>query len=494
MAIGDETMKIAVFASEMDPFIKTGGLADVIGSLPLELANFIDYIAVFIPLYRDIKANYQYLKEIPFEFSIKIGSLNHKGNLFYIPLNNKIEVFFIDNYHFFGIRTDLYVKDGKDYRDNLQRFVFFCKGSLEALMYLSQQSHQPFDILHTHDWQTALINIYSREMDYFVQTNPLRVYTIHNLNYQGKFPQSQFNFLGINRSYFTPDKLEFWGKINLMKAGILYSDILTTVSPTYAKEIQTEKFGAGLNTFIKKREANLHGILNGVDYSQWNPKTDPFIAQNYSASDLNGKSICKSALQSSFALSPGSKPLLAVISRLDWQKGMELILEVLPYFLKNELAQFILVGSGDPKLEKEFSKFALQNRGNVGVKIAFNNTLAHQVEAGADIFLMPSRYEPCGLNDKYSLKYGTVPIVHKTGGLADSVIDYIKDPQKGTGFCFQEYNSKSFQEAIKSALKVFQSLPEWRQLMKRGMDLDFSWRKASKQYLEIYKQQMINNG
>ena len=474
-----------MFASEMEPYIKTGGLADVIGSLPRALSKKVDQIDVFIPYYREIERLEFPVKKLPYEFKIRIGSKNYYGSILELKTAiRNLTVYFIDHYQLFRSRAQLYVKEGKDYRDNLTRFVFFCRGALEAATYLSKS--EGYDVFHMHDWQTALIALYTEGSSFFGKRKPVRVYTIHNLAYQGKFPKSQFRLLGIAPSYYS--SLEYWGKFSLMKAGIIYSDIITTVSPTYAQEILTKEFGVGLEDILKANQSKLFGILNGVDYSIWNPKTDRFIPANYSVDNLNGKSICKTSIQQHFLISESSTiPILSVVSRLAWQKGMELILKVVPPLLRQERIQFVLLGVGDPKLEQKFNNLGKQFPQKAGVALTYNNPIAHQIEAGADIFLMPSRYEPSGLNDKYSMKYGTVPIAFKTGGLADSIIDYTGNSTRGTGFLFEKYDANSFLDAIERALKVFQSKREWSELMIRGMKLDFSWQNAADEYLKLYQ-------
>ncbi len=477
-----------MFASEMAPYVKTGGLADVIGSLPRALAKDknVERIDVFIPFYRDVKRKNLAITELNFNFKVKIGSQSFNGSVYELETNNeKLYIYFIDNYKLFRIRSSLYVKSGRDYRDNLTRFVFYCRGSLETVKYLS--SFQTYDVFHIHDWQTALISLYSKLDDFFKKNTLNSIFTIHNLAYQGLFPRSQFKLLGIAEKFNNNNYLEFWGKINLMKAGLLFSDQITTVSPTYAQEIQTKQYGAGLEDLLKNSKEKITGILNGVDYSVWNPETDPFIAQNYSFDNLSGKKVCKSRLQQTFQLEENSAiPLLCVVSRLDWQKGLDLILNIIPHFLGDNI-QFVLLGAGDPKLEKQFNELGKQYIKETGISLTYNEHLAHQIEAGADIFLMPSRYEPCGLNDKYSLRYGTIPIVSKTGGLADSVIDYSKNPSIGTGFLFDIFTEEDFKDAIYRALKVFETKEEWVKLMQRGMQQDFSWYKAADAYLKLYK-------
>ena len=478
-------MRVAMFASEMVPYIKTGGLADVIGSLPRALAEKCDQIDVFVPYYREISRQKLPLKKLDFSFSIKIGSRKYSGEFFRLKTDlPNLTIYFIDNYHFFRRRSQLYVRNGKDYRDNLERFVFFCRGSLKLIKYLSSSAF--YQIFHMHDWQTAMISLYTEISTFFQKNLPTRVFTIHNLAYQGKFSKSKFDILGIDSSYY--DLLEYWGKFILMKAGILFSDIITTVSPTYAQEIQTEKYGVGLEKFLQKNKSKIFGILNGVDYTIWNPETDRYLPSNYSTQDLNGKTRIKTALQQHFLLSENPTiPLLSVVSRLAWQKGMELILEVIPDLLKQDRIQFVLLGTGDSKLEHQFNELGKNFPSKAGVALTYNDYLAHQIEAGSDIFLMPSRYEPCGLNDKYSLRYGTVPVAFRTGGLADSIIDYSSDTENGTGFLFDTYDKAHFLRAIEEALEIFQFKDKWEQIMRRGMHQDFSWQNSADAYFKLYQ-------
>lgn len=479
-------MRLAMFASEMEPFIKTGGLGDVIGALPRALAPQLTSIDVFIPLYRRIKHLDLPLGLALDSIQVKIGAKSYKGKVWKFQTDSHT-VFFISNYHLFGSRSDLYGRKGKDYKDNLTRFVFFCKAAIAAVCTFSTTYN--YDVFHMHDWQTALIGLYTQLTDCFKSKMPLRIFTIHNLAYQGIFPKSLFNLLGINSNYFQAKEIEHWGKINLMKVGILYTDWITTVSRTYAQEIQTETQGAGLTDLIQSQASHLIGIPNGVDYSIWDPRIDLLIAKNYDKTDLSGKYVCKRAIQQAFQLEENPEiPLFAVVSRLDWQKGMDLILQVLPALLQDE-NQFVLLGTGDRKVEKAFSDLHRRFPKNTGVALTFNNPLAHQIEAGADIFLMPSRYEPSGLNDKYSLKYGTVPIVHSTGGLADSVIDYSKYPETGNGFTFDVYDVQHFKHAITNTLDTFVDKKQWHQIMLRGMEKDFSMAKTANEYLKLYRSQ-----
>ncbi|MFW9779493.1 MAG: glycogen synthase GlgA [Candidatus Heimdallarchaeota archaeon] len=478
-------MRVAMFASEMEPFIKTGGLGDVMRALPRALAPHLTAIDVFLPFYRKIERSNLSLKLVLDSIPVKIGSRSYFGKAWeYQTEIQNLKVYFISNYQLFGSRSHLYGKEGRDYKDNLTRFVFFCKSALRAVSAFSKTNH--YDIFHMHDWQTALIALYTGLMEFSKKHMPLRIFTIHNLAYQGIYPRSSFPLLGIGQRFFHQDELEYWGKINLMKAGILHADWLTTVSPTYAQEIQTETQGAGLGGLINSKAAKLVGILNGVDYTIWDPKNDPFIAKNYDKNDLSGKEVCKQVLQRNFRMDPASDiPLCAAVSRLDWQKGMDLVLHVLPDLL-GEKIQFVLLGTGDPTIENRFLDLNQTFPNSTGITLAFNDRLAHQIEAGADIFLMPSRYEPSGLNDKYSLRYGTVPIVHKTGGLADSIIDYFTYPEKGNGFTFSKFDDQHFKRTFTRVLGIFKNKTTWHQIMRRGMKQDFSWTKAAAEYLNLY--------
>ncbi|MHA2238955.1 MAG: glycogen synthase GlgA [Candidatus Hodarchaeales archaeon] len=481
-------MYIAMFASEMEPYVKTGGLADVIGSLPKALAANMDHIDVFIPLYREIARSGYSLKQIDFEKKIRIGTKYFTGRIHQIKQKDH-SIYLIDNYKLFRNRSQLYVKNGKDYHDNLERFVFFCK---YALSVCGEHIPYDYDVYHCHDWQTALIPVYVKLSEHYKSKPPLCVYTIHNLAYQGQFAQRKFPILGIPNEYCSEEYLLAWGKINLMKGGILFADELTTVSPTYAQEIQTNKYGVGFHKILANRRDYLKGILNGVDYTIWNPSNNPRIPREYSSKNLSGKSECKEFIQRFFNLPVNSNILLCgVVSRLAWQKGMDLLSQILPEILPKHELQFILLGNGEKKLEEKFKSLERKFPNQIGVKIGFGHDLAHQIEAGSDVFLMPSRYEPCGLNDKYSMKFGTVPIVHATGGLEDSIIDYDHNPEAGTGFKFTEFKPEAFIRAILSALKLFQSKPKWIKLMRNGMRQDFSWAKSAEKYLEIYRRSKI---
>jgi len=363
-----------------------------------------------------------------------------------------------------------------------------------ALLLCKRLDFQPH-VVHCNDWQTALIPVYLRTIyrgdPFFSGTCSLL--TIHNLAYQGIFDEEKLEATGLPREVYHPGAMEYWGKINLLKAGIVFSDIINTVSHTYSREIQTPEFGYGLDGVLRDRSDHLYGILNGADYGEWNPKTDPLIAANYDETDLSGKAKCKEELLAELNL-PGSLnelPLLAVISRLADQKGVDLLAESIEDLMEMDLG-IVLLGSGDERYQQLFGRIAKKYPKKAGIKIAYDNTLAHKIEAGADIFLMPSKYEPCGLNQMYSLKYGTVPLVRATGGLADTVQDYNPTTGGGTGFTFRGYHSGDFVDTVREALVVYRDRERWKRLVIRGMRADFSWERAAGEYVNLYEKALAS--
>ena len=400
---------------------------------------------------------------------------------------NPIEVFLIGSTRYFdrpGIYDDPATQEG--YSDNMERFIFFMKAGLALLLRLGA----PADILHCHDSHAALIPGLLRTTH---QANPLlartgTLFTIHNLAYQGIFPQTAFEYAGLDSSYSHPmSPFEFWGKVNFMKAGILYADKVNTVSQTYAREIQSSsEFGIGLEGVLQTRKEDLSGIVNGIDYEEWNPATDPLIPAPFSAQDISGKAKCKEYLLDYFTFPrlPNRTPLIGIVSRLADQKGFDLIAEAIGDLMKLDL-RLIVLGTGQKKYHDLWKRIAAQYPAKVGVRLDFDNKLAHKIEAGSDMFLMPSRYEPCGLNQFYSFRYGTVPIVRATGGLADTVIQY--DGKKGTGFRFDKYSSGEMMSAIRRALSVYADPRRWQELLLRGMSQDWSWKRSAAEYLELYK-------
>ncbi|MSQ94502.1 MAG: glycogen synthase GlgA [Gemmataceae bacterium] len=492
-------------ASEVAGFAKTGGLADVVGSLPLALQSRGIECAVVMPLYRACRA----AKITPTEhrFRVPIGGRLVEGRLWRGKLpGSEVPVYLIEQADYFerdddatdrGIYQFTDAKGQKaDYADNCARFGFFSRGILEVMRLVN---YWP-DVLHLHDWQTALAGAYLREIYQHYAKPDLRgnygrirtFFTIHNLAYQGIFWHLDLPMLGFPWRLFTLDKLEFYGKLNCMKAGLVYADRLTTVSPTYAREIQTTLLGCGLHGVLMQRAERLHGIVNGIDEHVWNPAVDLLIEAKFDATTLDkGKSLCKAALQRAFKLAQNPRtPLLGMVSRLAVQKGLDLIEKVVPDALRQG-AQFVVLGDGDKvhrdmllKLQKDFPS-------QVGLSLGQSEAISHQIEAGADIFLMPSRYEPCGLNQLYSLKYGTIPVVHATGGLADTVVD--ATPQnvamkRATGFAFMPFTPTAFADALNRCLTMFRDEPaRWRQLQQTGMLQDYSWQRSAAEYERLYR-------
>lgn len=475
-------MNILMLASEAVPLAKTGGLADVVGTLPVELARLGHEVRLALPRYAAAVA----LKkastvQVPWRgerlaVDIETGKIG----------GDAVALTCIRHDPFFA-RPGLYGEDGRDYPDNLDRFVLFCRAVMEAC----KQPGRPPDILHAHDWQTALAVVYLKTLyrndPAWAKTRAL--FTIHNVGYQGLFPVSAYDTTGLPWSEYTPERLEFWGQINLLKGGLVYADLLNTVSPTYAREIQTGEFGYGLEGVLQARKDRLSGVTNGIDYDVWNPATDPHLPAHYSAEDLSGKKACKRALQTEMKLPVRDVPLVGLVSRLAFQKGIDLIVDVLPKLLDLDV-QVVALGSGDPSYLELLARHSERYPDKLAVRFAFDEPLAHRIEAGADLFLMPSRYEPCGLNQLYSLRYGTVPLVRKTGGLADTVVPYVPGLGPGsaaTGFSFEKPEPEVLLSAILLALRVYRDKKEWTGLMRRGMQQDFSWRRAARQYVDLYE-------
>jgi len=482
-------MNIAIVTPEAVPFAKTGGLADVTGALPYYLAKAGHTVRLFMPKYRQVSRGYYNTQRLNYKIACQLGDKLFEGDLFRLPGNTEtLEYYFVGNDLFFN-RQELYrdTKNNKDYTDNDERFIFFCRAVLQALQKLNWKP----DIIHTNDWQSALIPAYLKTIykddNFFSGTKS--IFSIHNMGYQGKFPAATFKILGLDKSYFAPTgPFEFWGDVSLMKSAIYYADWITTVSPTYAREIQeSDEFGMGLQGLLKERRKNLTGILNGVDYDVWSPEKDRLIPHRYFSANRSGKKKNKLELlhKCGFPIRM-EQPLFGVISRLDAQKGFDLLEEIMDDILDLNL-QFILLGTGDDKYHRFFEKLENKYPDKFKAFLQFDNSLAHLIEAGSDIFLMPSRYEPCGLNQMYSLKYGTVPIVRKTGGLADTVEDFNETTQQGTGFVFDKYKSGQLLETIKKARRLFARKRIWSKIVKQGMSKDFSWNNCANKYIDLYQ-------
>jgi starch synthase len=400
-------------------------------------------------------------------------------------LTEDVPVYLIGCEEFFD-REYLYGTPKGDYFDNAERFIFFSKASLA---FCRTMEYSP-DIIHHHDWQTGLIPAYLKSI---YQEDPLfsptaAVFTIHNIAYQGLFRKEKFLLTGLPTEMYNPEGIEFWEKVNFMKAGIVYADVINTVSRKYSEEIQTPEFGYGLEGILRKRSRNLYGILNGVDYQEWDPSHDPHLAAQYSLQDLSGKRVCKRDLLREFHLpsSLENVPVLAVISRLADQKGFDLLAEIIEELFSLDIG-FVLLGTGDQKYHDLFTQIGRNYPQKAGIRIAYDDRLAHKIEAGADIFLMPSRYEPCGLNQIYSLRYGTIPVVRATGGLEDTILPYDPRTGKGNGFRFIQYDSGEFLQQITAAVHTYQQRDQWGRLLRNAMTADFSWQRSAQSYIDLYR-------
>jgi len=467
--------QVLMVASEAAPFAKSGGLGDVLGSLPPALARAGVDVAVALPRYGFIPA--AGLQRVRENLWIPLGPNTWPVEI-YAAVEGGVPFFLIDCPPLYG-RPGLYGEHGTDYPDNHIRFGLLCRAALEVVRHLFRPR-----VLHCHDWQAALIPAWLR---YPLALDPTflgirTALTIHNLGYQGRFGREAMPETGLDESTVPVDVVTHRGDLNFLKAGIELADALTTVSPTYAREIQTPEFGCGLDELLRRRSADLTGILNGVDYSRWSPETDPYIATNYSAEDLSGKRDCKADLLAEFGLPAAAidTPLIGVVSRFTSQKGFDLVAEAAAELASLDLLLAAL-GTGEPRYEKMFRELQQSYPGKVAVRIAYDEALAHKIEAGADMFLMPSRYEPCGLNQIYSLRYGTIPIVRLTGGLADTVED------GETGFGFHDYSAAALLEAVRRALEVWRDPRRWRRMMFRAMKKDFSWAASARRYAALYE-------
>ena len=476
-------MHIVMLAGECVPYAKVGGLADVLGSLPHELENLGYSVSIIIPRYRSIdlaKFGFEPLSGFTFEsFDV------HRS----ILPGSDAQVFLIGNDGFFG-RRGIYTDPvtGWDFPDQADRWIFFQRSAMEFISAVFSK----VDILHCHDHQTGLAPAYLQR---FYRGHPTlartgTVFTIHNMGYQGVFPADTMARTGFNPSEFFPlSPFEFYGMLNFMKVGVVFADALTTVSETYAQEIQqSAEFGYALEGVVRSRLDPPVGILNGIDYEAWNPASDPFLAAHYTPNDLEGKRKNKQAVLREFGLDEArlDRPLLAVISRIDVQKGMDLLIGVLGDLLTQDVT-FVMLGAGNKETESQIETIVAAHPRKAALKLGYDDRLAHVIEAGADIFLMPSKYEPCGLNQMYSMHYGTVPVVRTTGGLADTVQEFDPNTGKGTGFRFGPYDSLHFKEAINRALRYWADKRAWRRIISNGMEWDFSWARSARRYAELYE-------
>jgi starch synthase len=477
----EKTLRILFVASEGLPFSKTGGLADVVEALPKALVAQGHEVAVVLPRYRGTKATAVVMPSL----TIPMGGARLRfpaiadGTLL-----SGVRYYFVDDPAYFD-REGLYGGSAGDYPDNAERYGEFCHAAIEISKHV-----WPADVFHCHDWQTALVPVLLRTSygdDPLVKDTPV-VFSIHNMGYHGQFTKDVLERVGLPQVLFHPAGIEFFGSVNLLKGGLVYSDYLTTVSRKYAEEIQTPEYGYGLDGVVRGRADRLVGILNGVDYGAWNPEKDNLIAARYSAKDLSGKQVCKQELLDLFGLSHDhlERPLIGIVSRFADQKGFDLIAEKAHELMRENLV-LVVLGTGERKYEDLFRALGAAYPGRVGVKIAYDNAMAHKVEAGADMFLMPSRYEPSGLNQMYSLKYGTVPIVRATGGLDDSIEPFDVEHGTGTGFKFKEYSGDALLYAVRQALHHYMDERIWKRIQLNGMAKDFSWKGPAAEYANLYE-------
>lgn len=478
-------LKVLYATSEIYPYSKTGGLADVSYALPQALSSIGVKVTSISPFYRSVKKNSIKLKNHKKILKIPFKGTIYPAYIFYKKINPHWQTYFVQCDEFFD-RSGLYGTNLGDYSDNAERFSYFSLAVLEFCRILAPKPQ----IIHCHDWQTGLIPAYLKKL-YGLQKDPIfrttkTVFTIHNMAYQGIFPAEVIDCASIPRNLFSLQGLEFYGMVNLLKGGLVFADRITTVSPKYAEEIQTPEFGHGLEGVLKERKKDLYGILNGVDYSIWNPANDRHISIPYSPEELVGKIICKQALIKKLGLH-GSEdsPLLGMISRLVEQKGIDLLINIIPDLIESGCL-LVILGSGDKPTEDKLLRLSHQYKKQLYVHIGFDDTLAHEIEAGADIFLMPSRYEPCGLNQLYSLKYGTIPVVRATGGLDDTIQNFNLREKTGNGFKFTNFSSKAFLAKIKQALKCYAKKNQWNQLIKNAMSEDHSWNRSARLYKDLY--------
>ncbi|MGH7822491.1 MAG: glycogen synthase GlgA, partial [Candidatus Binatia bacterium] len=473
--------------AELSPWATTGGLGEVSAALPRALAALGHRVAVVAPLHRAVRERAPALRQVA---SIDVPGFGAGFPVLAAESRpGGPEVYFIEHQGFFD-RAGLYADAFGDYRDNLERFAFFSRSALEVAVALEL----PTDILHCNDWHTGLAGAYLRT--FYAGRAPFRaariVFTIHNLAYQGRFPAERFPVTGLPWSLFRYDWVEFYGQLNALKSGIVFADRITTVSAGYAAEVLTPEYGEGLAPVLQHRRSDLVGIRNGIDVERWNPATDPFLPARYDADDLAGKGRCREALVEELELSlPREAPLLAMVTRLTWQKGADIVLGVAAELLRSGSPPgpgpgLVLLGSGDAGLEKAYRDLAARHPDRVGVRIGFDEPLAHRIEAGADVFLMPSRYEPCGLNQMYSLRYGTVPVVRDCGGLGETVRDATAEPEAGNGFKFREATGHALLESVGRAVTVHRERDRWKELMRRGMAEDYSWARSAKEYSTLY--------
>jgi starch synthase len=478
-------MRILMASSEVHPYSKTGGLGDMVAGLAKTLARMGHHIGIVTPLYRGIRDKHPGLQLLDWHLRLPLGDRFSTGQIWVLEPVPGLTLYFLDQPDFFD-RAGLYGEHGTDYPDNADRFIFLSKTASHLARYLPWQP----EVLHLHDWQVALAALFQRHehRTTAVPMPPRTMLTIHNLAYQGTFPAGAFALTNLPSSHFSMEFLEFYGAINCLKGGIVAADVLTTVSPRYAREITTEESGCGLDGLLRRRAAVLHGILNGVDYEEWNTTANPHLPFPYSREHLGGKKTSKRALLEEVGLSvTADMPLFGSITRLAEQKGIDLLLPAVDEMLRDHPLQFVLLGSGDHNYERALRHLEKKHHGKVVVKIGYDHGLSHRIEAASDFYLMPSRFEPCGLNQLYSLRYGTIPVVRAVGGLDDSIVDAQENPETATGIKFWEYSPVALGQGIRKALALYRAPEALHRYRKNAMTADFSWEQTARRYLELYR-------
>ncbi len=471
-----DDLKVLLVSSEVTPFSKSGGLGDVVGSLPLALKKLGVDVRIVFPKFRTIRE--EYIKSLKYidSFSVSLGWRNQGASIF--SIENDVPTYLIENDYYFG-RDGLY-----GYGDDFERFAFFSKASVEFL------SHIDFypDIIHFNDWQTGLGSVYLKDLyARFVPFSKIRtVYTIHNIQYQGICGREILNSIDLNDGYFSSGKLEFYGNVSYMKAGLVYADAVTTVSDTYAEEIKTPAYSYGMDGILRERSESVYGIVNGIDVEKYNPKTDKRIYTNFDVNSIPKKAENKTALQNELGLPQKDVPIISMITRLVDQKGLDIVNICMEELVSKDI-QLVILGTGDGRYENMFKSYAARMPDKVSANIMFDETLAQKIYAASDMFLMPSMFEPCGLGQLFAMRYGTVPIVRKTGGLADTVKHYDAETKTGNGFVFEDYVASGMMWAINEALAAYSKPREWNHIVKNAMSCDFSWLKSAEKYIDIYE-------
>ncbi len=477
-------MRILLASSEVHPYSKTGGLADMVGALAKSLAEAGHQVGVVTPLYHGVQERFPHIEPMDYRLSVPLGPELVQARVRRLGLGERLTIYFVDHPGFYH-RAGLYQENGSDCSDNAARFIFFSKAVAHLARYLPWQPQ----VVHVHDWQAGLVPllILHERLSGGWGNAPQSCLTIHNLAFQGNFPRSDYALTNLPADYLNLHGVEFYQGMNCLKAGIVYADSITTVSPRYAREITTEAYGCGLDAVLRQRPKVLQGILNGVDYDEWKTTDNPCLPHSYSARNLKGKAEAKRDLQRESGLTVDANiPLFGSVTRLADQKGVDIQLGALEEMLATDM-QFVLLGSGSPVFEKAYQAMAQRFPGKAAANIGYDHPLAHRIEAGADFFLMPSRFEPCGLNQMYSLRYGTIPIVRATGGLDDSVVDLNEDPVHANGIKFNRYSVGALAKAIRKSLVLYDTPALLRQFRQNGMKVDFSWKRTCDQYLRVYQ-------